>query len=168
MRLGGLEALEFYQEVPKSSFHFAYINSSRNYIINKVENLLNKTQKAIMFANKHSYIIHESNQYCSMPEETISDTSNMSVLDFINSTYPKQKFLKIVANILVKHNLINNELFFKEFHNIHVADFCAYINNRFEKQENTRLVKLCKMLQNKNVKFPHVCIKNLTARRYLC
>jgi hypothetical protein len=53
MRLGGLEALEFYQEVPKSSFHFAYINSSRNYIINKVENLLNKTQKAIMFANKH-------------------------------------------------------------------------------------------------------------------
>jgi hypothetical protein len=103
-----------------------------------------------------------------MPEETISDTSNMSVLDFINSTYPKQKFLKIVANILVKHNLINNELFFKEFHNIHVADFCAYINNRFEKQENTRLVKLCKMLQNKNIKFPHVCIKNLTARRYLC
>jgi hypothetical protein len=24
------------------------------------------------------------------------------------------------------------------------------------------------MLQSKNIKFPHVCIKNMTARRYLC
>jgi hypothetical protein len=103
-----------------------------------------------------------------MPEEAISDNSNISVLDFISSTYPKQKFLKIVANILVKHSLITNDLFFKDFLNIHVADFCAYINNRFEKQENARLVKLCKMLQSKNIKFPHVCIKNITAKRYLC
>jgi hypothetical protein len=167
MRLGGIEALNFYQEVPKSSFHFAYINSSRNYIINKVENLLNDRQNATMFANKHTYTIHESNQYCSMPEEeSISD--NTSVSDFINSTYPKQKFLKIVGNILVKHSLITDDLFFKDFLNVHVADFCAYINNRFEKQENTRLIKLCKMLQSKNIKFPHVCIKNMTARRYLC
>jgi superfamily I DNA/RNA helicase len=167
MRLGGIEALNFYQEVPKSSFHFAYINSSRNYIINKVENLLNDRQNATMFANKHTYTIHESNQYCSMPEEeSISD--NTSVSDFINSTYPKQKFLKIVGNILVKHSLITDDLFFKDFLNVHVADFCAYINNRFEKQENTRLIKLCKMHQSKNIKFPHVCIKNMTARRYLC
>jgi len=42
--LGGLEALNFYQEIPKSVFHFAYVNTLRSYIINKIENLFNTTE----------------------------------------------------------------------------------------------------------------------------
>jgi hypothetical protein len=60
MRLGGIQALEFYQDVEKSNFHFAYVNSARNYIINKVENLFNATQRAVMFANKETFIIHRA------------------------------------------------------------------------------------------------------------
>jgi hypothetical protein len=52
MRLGGPETLDFYQSVQKANYHFAYVNSARNYIINRVENLFNANQQAIMFANK--------------------------------------------------------------------------------------------------------------------
>jgi len=170
MRLGGLEALNFYQEIPKSVFHFAYVNTLRSYIINKIENLFNTTQKVEMFANKNVYIIHEVDQYCVMPKEDKSNnkTPPIPVLDFISNTYPSQKFLKIVGNILVKHDILNSDLFFKENNAIHLADFLAYINNRFDKQENTRMTKLCKMLQSKNIKFPCVCVRNNLAKRFLC
>jgi hypothetical protein len=169
MRLGGPEALDFYQDVQKSNYHFAYVNSTRNYIINKVENLFNNIQQAIMFTNKQLFVIHKADQDCSQQsDESSATTSNTFVTDFIHSTYPKQKYLKIVATILEKHDLVNDDLFFNDFSNIHLADFCSFINNRFEKKENIRLTKLCKFMQTKHIKFPNVCIKNVTAKKYLC
>jgi hypothetical protein len=39
----------------------------------------------------------------------------------------------MVFKILQPLNLIDNNLFFTSFPNIHVADFCSFINNKFEK-----------------------------------
>lgn len=169
MRLGGPEALEFYQDVQKSNYHFAYVNSTRNYIVNKVENLFNDNQKAIMFANKQLFVIHKADQDCSQTSSGVNDDTNCkAITDFVQSTYPKQKYLKIVATILEKHDLINEDLFFLNFANIHLADFLSFINNRFDKKKNNPLTKLCKFIQGQNIKFPNVCIKNATAKKYLC
>ena len=168
MRLGGPAALDFFQTVPKANYHFAYVNSARNYIINQVENLFNNTQRAIMFANKQTYIIHDAEQDCSQPLGSSEEKINSAVSDFIQTTYPKQKYLKIVAKILEKQNLVNEDLFFLNFPEIHLADFCSFINNRFEKKENVRLTKLCKFIQSQKIQFPNVCIKNSSAKKYLC
>jgi len=168
MRLGGTAALDFFQTVQKANYHFAYVNSARNYIINQVENLFNNTQRAIMFANKQTYIIHDAEQDCSQPLGSPEEKKNTAVSDFIQSTYPKQKYLQIVAKILEKHNLINADLFFLNFTDIHLADFCSFINNRFHKKENVRLTKLCKFIQAQKIRFPNVCIKNSSAKKYLC
>jgi len=59
--------------------------------------------------------------------------------------------------------------FFVDFNDVHLADFCAFINNRFDKKkENTRMTKLCKFIQSKRVRFPNVCIQNVRAKKYLC
>ena len=122
-----------------------------------------------MFANKQLFIIHPADQDCAQPSQSEEDTeSSTAVSDFILSVYPKQKFLKIVATILEKHNLVNDDLFFLSFPKIHLADFCAFINNRFNKKSNVLLTKLCKFLQSKNIKFPNICIKNVFAKKYLC
>jgi hypothetical protein len=60
MWLGGPEALDFFQSVQKANYHFADVNSARNFIINQAENMFNNTRRAIQ------------------------------------STYPKQKYLKIL------------------------------------------------------------------------
>jgi hypothetical protein len=96
------------------------------------------------------------------------EKTNTAVSDFIQSTYPKQKYLKIVAKILEKHNLVNDDLFFASFTDIHLADFCSFINNKFDKKENIRLIKLCKFIQSQKIRFPNVCIKNSSAKKYLC
>ncbi len=72
---------------------------------------------------------------------------NTAISDFIQSTYPKQKYLKIVANIFEKHNLVNDDLFLVNFTDIHLADFCSFTNNKFDKKENVRMIKLCKYIQ---------------------
>jgi hypothetical protein len=168
MRLGGPEVLDFFQSVPKANYHFAYINSARNYIINRVENLFNATRQAIMFANKQTFLIHDAEQDCSRTLEPTEEKTNTDVSEFIQSTYPKQKYLKIVATILEKNNLINHDLFFLNFTDIHLADFCSFINNKFDKKENIRLIKLCKFIQSQKIRFPNVCIKNSKAKKYLC
>lgn len=168
-RLGGPDVLEFYNSVPKANFNFAYVNNTRNYIINRVQDLLGDTQCATMFANKEVFVIHRADQDCSQPSESGEETSsNTAVSDFIIVNYPKQRFLKIVATILEKNNLVNSDLFFESFPQIHVADFIAFINNRFDKKENVSLTKLCKFMQTKRIKFPQICIKNGRAKKYLC
>ena len=168
MRLGGPEALDFFQSVQKANFHFAYVNSARNYIINQVENLFNATRQAIMFANKQTFIIHDADRDCSQASGSPDEKTNTAASDFIQSTYPKQKYLKIVAKILEKNNLVNDDLFFLNFTDIHLADFCSFINNKFDKKENVRLIKLCKFIQSQKIRFPNVCIKNPKAKKYLC
>jgi len=172
LRLGGPEALEFYQSVPKSNYHFAYINSARNYIINCIETFFSSShpQTLTMFANKQVYVIHEVDQNCSQESGSSQEPSVNHVSDFIDSTYPKQKkYLALVGKILEKHNLINDDLFFVDFNDVHIADFFSFINNSFDKQkENTRLTKVCKFMQSKNIRFANVCVKNIRAKKYLC
>jgi hypothetical protein len=43
MRRGGPEALDFFQSVQKDYYHFADVNSARNFIINQAENMFNST-----------------------------------------------------------------------------------------------------------------------------
>jgi hypothetical protein len=168
MRLGGIEALNFYQNVERGNFHFAYVNSSRNYIINKVDNLFTTVQKAIMFANKEQFVIHRADQTCQSETNTDVPSIVEQLNEFAHVNYPKQKFLQIVFKILAKNELINDEMFFVNFSNIHLADFCSFINNRFDKKENTNMTKLCKYIQSKLLKFPNICIKNPLAKKYLC
>jgi len=190
-RLGGQSVLEFYQEPSKLDYHFCYINSHRNYIINKVEQLFNGGQHSTMFVNNERFAIHLLDQPCSSVgakhsasvEESAecSNSINDQVHNFVVSTYPKNKFLPLVFKNLVKHNLIDDDLFFIDFPSIHVADFCAFINNSFGKSSNSSsssssnsknktngtLLKLCKFIRTKQIKFPAICIKNPVARQVL-
>src|SRR5450830_1048903 len=100
MRLGGIEALNFYQNVERGNYHFAYINTSRNYIINRVD-LLFTTQKATMFANKEQFVIHRVNETCQSDLSTETQVPSIieQLNDFAHVNYPKQKFLQIVFKI---------------------------------------------------------------------
>lgn len=169
-RLGGPHVLTFYQDIPKSQFHFCYINNNKNYLINCIEELFSH-KRATMFANNETFIIHSKNQSCDQPSTTEPDNIpiKQQLNDFIQMNYPKQKFLNIVGNILTKHELINDELCFVDLNTVHIADFFSFINNRFSKgQIEPRITKLCKLLQNKLVKFPNICIKNPLAKKYFC
>ena len=64
MRLGGHEALDFFQSVQKANYHFADVNSARNFIINRAENMFN-TRRTILFANKQTFLIHDAEKDCS-------------------------------------------------------------------------------------------------------
>jgi hypothetical protein len=129
---------------------------------------------ATMFVNNEKFVIHPINQPCQIenPDDELFETESAiqsQVQDFIVNTYPKNKFLPIVFNNLVKNNFIDSDLFFHEFPSIHIADFCTFINNRFGKKNkaNVQLLKLCKFIRSKHLKFPSICLKNPIARQAL-
>jgi hypothetical protein len=172
--LGGKEILSFYQEIPKQNYHFAYVNCNKNYFINKVENLF-YNKSTTMFSNKSIFIIHPKHQVCAIKEVKTQSTSNQDehnnhILEFIKSIYPKQKYLTMLFQILEPFQLIASNLFFVSFPNIHVADVCAFLNNKFGKEPttDTRFIKLCKYLRSKGIKFPKIAVKNPVAQKYLC
>ena len=182
-RLGGQAVLDFYQEPSKLDYHFCYINSHRNYVINQVEQLF-QGRSATMFVNNERFIIHPLDQPCSLTHEKnsslkdpveLEETIGDQVHDFLVHTYPKNKFLPLMFKNLVKHDLIDADLFFVDFPTIHVADFCAFINNSFgggsssskNNKTNGLLLKLCKFIRTKHIKFPLICIKNPVARQAL-
>jgi hypothetical protein len=132
-----------------------------------------------MFLNKQVFVIHPKNKPCNQlkKDDENHNSSNSKILsidqqisDFLQSTYPKQKHLPYVFNILNSHNLFDKNLFFVQFSNIHIADLCAFLNNRFGKTDSTdsRFIKLCKYLQSINIKLPKIAIKNPVAVKYLC
>lgn len=159
--------------MPKNQFHFCYINNYFNYIINRCEQLF-EHKSVQMFSNKSIYVLHEKNTVCGKEREPDSeqfDPVNQELLEFVKETYKNPKHLKILANILSKKKLINNELCFVFNDQIHVADFFSYINNRFDKNDkptDVRIFKLCKMFKENKIKLPYSCIKNIAARKYLC
>lgn len=171
-RLGGKEVLKFYQEVPKHNFNFCYLNTNKNYIINQVDQLF-LGEKAIMFSNGDYYIIHKADQPCSDVNEEEDDNQphhSTSVQEFVKENYPKQKHLKLIFDILEKHDLFDDNLFCRQFTNIHLADICSFFLNRFFKNDKTdgRYIKFCKFLQQKGVKLPRICVKNPYAQKLLC
>jgi hypothetical protein len=169
--LGGKEVLNFYQEPQKQNFHFCYINANKNYLINKVDCLL-RGKKTNMFSNNDKFIIHKVNEFCApvLPELAENVGDNDTVLTFVKNMYPKQKYLILVFEIMHSHDLIDSNLFFKQFPNLHVADVCSFFNNRFGKSDTTdpRYIKLCKFLHQKKIRLPKVAIKNPVAQKFLC
>lgn len=123
-----------------------------------------------MFANTTTFIIHKMDESCGQSNhEPESNDINVEIMDFVKTTYPKQKYLSLVFSIMLKKDLINNDLCFVNF-NIHIADFCSFINNKFGNKTSTNsdFLKLCKHLQKQKIKFPKVSIKNPVAQKYLC
>lgn len=121
-----------------------------------------------MFYQQEKFVIHKKNQPCELAENTtISSSLHTEIDNFIKDTYPKQKYMSLIFNILQNHNVINENLYFKLF-NIHIADFCSFINNKFCKKIEGENLKLCKHLQKNNIKLPRVSIKNTLAQRFLC
>lgn len=148
-----------------------------NYLINCVEKIL-VGQATEMFGNQEVFVIHKKNQLCtaSSPPSSSSSSSSPSfsllesdINEFLTYAYPKNKKLSLIFNILVKQNLINHDLFFKSFPNIHIADFCSFINNRFgeKNKNNSVMVKFCKYLNSLGVKLPKIAIKNPVAIKIL-
>jgi hypothetical protein len=172
-RLGDADILSFYQDVPKHQFHFLYANCQRNYLINRVDNLFRGTD-ATMYIHNTLYVIHPHNKPCSrtIENEPINsgDTTQQRIDNFLRSTYPKQKYLPLLFSILHPHALFNQHLFFNDFVNVHVADFCSFIVNPFGKPGTTdaKFVKVCKYLQAKHIVLPKVAVKNPVAAKFLC
>lgn len=171
-RIGGQNVMNFWQEPPRFNYFFCYINCNKNYVINFVNNLF-LGNKATMFANSEKFVIHGENELCNsnINNNDIEYENNIEkdVQEYISNAYPKNKNLFLVAKILIKHSLINSTLFFQGFPQIHLADFFAFINNRFDKidKPNVQMTKFCKYLQRNNIKFPRIVIKNPKAQKLL-
>jgi hypothetical protein len=125
-----------------------------------------------MFSNNTVFVIHPKNISCgTIPKKNTSTPDlNTEIKEFLQTTYPKQKYLTMVFNILEPYNLIGKNLFFLSFPNIHVADIIAFFNNKFGKVNTTdaRFIKLCKFFRSQNIKFPKISIKNPVAQKYVC
>ena len=80
MWLGGPEALDFFQSVQKANYHFADVNSARNFIINRAENMFNNTRRAILFANKQTFLIHDAEKDYS---QSLSSTEEKLIPPFL-------------------------------------------------------------------------------------
>lgn len=174
LRLGGLDILKFFQNVPKGNFNFCYINNKRNYVINKVDSFFIRPHETIkMFSGSQEYVIHLSTELCrsSNPEDNHITTQNikLEIEQILQTMYPKQKYLTIVTNILIKNGAINNDLYLVDSPNLHIIDFFRFINNTFDKniKPDAHMLQLCKQLQRKRIKFPIACIKNPIARKYI-
>jgi len=175
-RLGGPPVLKFYQDIQQHRYNFLYINCQRSYLINTVDHLL-RGKSATMFLNQQTYVIHPKNKPCALPV-TITGPSSQShgsevdlqIVEFLRTTYPKAKYLPYVFNILNSHTLFDKHLFFLKFQNIHIADFCAFLNNSFGKADSTetRFIKLGKYLHSLKIKLPKIAVKNPVAVKYLC
>jgi hypothetical protein len=137
-------------------------------MVNCIEKLF-QGQHCTMLFNNVLFTIHPKNQTCQKSQQLESNSINTKTSELISSLYPKNKSLHLLFNILLNHQLINDELFFVDFPSIHIADFCSFVNNRFSKKEQVKseFIKLCKYLQQKNLKFPRISIKNPIAQKML-
>lgn len=146
----------------------------KNYLINQVDRLL-QGNPVTMLLGGDKFIIHKLSESCdpiSTPEHD-NDTFSGNIhpaKEFALQMYPKQKYLHFVIDKLVNKNLLDSDLYFFEYPNLHLADVCAFFNNRFGKPKSThaKFIKLCKFLQENKIQFPMVSIKNPVAKKYVC
>jgi len=166
------EVEQFFRTPEKQNFHFCYINNIRHYIVNCVESLFNNTNIGTMFVNNTIFVVHPAHEFCapSTKDTNVPTDNKLSVVDYIKSLYPKQKFLPLFFEILTKHNCIDENFYLNDFPNIHVTDLCVFLNNKFlkEKKIDQRFLKMCKWFQSQNIRFPNSSIKNPYAQKYLC
>lgn len=168
-RLGGTLALKFYENNPWQNYHFAYINSKKNFLINQVD-LLFEGGLVNMFAQNQIFSIHPANIICGQSTSSSTNSLTNSLQEFLKTNYPKQKLLTLIFEPLLEKNLINNNLYFTVDNNVHIVDFIRFLNNRFEKNDKppTHLKLLVKTLQQENIRFPVTCVNNPLAKRLLC
>jgi len=123
-----------------------------------------------MFVNSEIFVIHLESQPCGGGQTSTNEQKvKHKVLGFVQSMYPKQKFLPLIFDSIVQMNLINDKMYFTDHPHVHVADFCSFINNRFGKNEVApKFIKLCKYLQSLDLRFPKAAVKNPLAQKYLC
>ena len=125
-----------------------------------------------MFANQETFKIHKADTFCKS-EDQKSYSDNNDILTECNAlltcSYPKNKVLPIIIKSLTNFKMINKDLFFTSFPNIHIVDFLSFINNKFGKKETTEqnMIKLCKYINSKKIQFPKISIKNPVARKLL-
>ena len=145
-----------------------------------------KGEPVTMLLNGDKFIIHKLSEPCDLLNDTTEHNNNHNnnnnnnntdsdsihpAKEFVIKTYPKQKYLLFVVDILNSKNLIDHNLYCTSLsQKIHLADVFAFFNNRFGKHESTdpKLIKFCKSLQRHDVKFPKVSIKNPVAQKYVC
>ncbi len=124
-----------------------------------------------MFYQNQTFAIHPVDQPCGQNNTTTSDNPTHDlqhkISSFIKQNFPKQKYAELVFSTLNNHHVINDDLYFESF-NIHMADFCSFINYKFCKKIDPKFLKLCKYLQKLNIKLPKVSIHNPLARKFLC
>ena len=129
-----------------------------------------------MFANNTVYVIHNENESCDTSSLTDDNTNQSNIQheieSFLSQSYPKNKTLPLVFQILVKRNLINDDLFFHNFPDIHIADFCSFLLNKFvnknsKSNHNSSMIKLCKYIKAENIKIPKIAIKNPVANKLI-
>jgi hypothetical protein len=145
----------------------------KNYLINQIDCLL-KGESVTMLLGGEKFVIHKLSEPCDLNAEEGGPEQNNThfhpAKDFVAEMYPKQKYMPYIINTLVKKNLIHEDLYFIDFPDLHLADVCTFFNNRFGKHESTpvKLIKLCKYLQQNDIRFPIVSIKNPVAKKYVC
>ena len=125
-----------------------------------------------MFAQNQIFSIHLKNQPCSPSTSTLSlsDSLTNSINDFLKTNFPKQKFLGIIFDPLIKKNLITPNFYFSFDPKVHIIDFTKWINNKFYKNDNPppHLKSVIKHLQVEKIQFPVSCVQNPLAKRLLC
>jgi hypothetical protein len=125
-----------------------------------------------MFANQERFIIHKADTFCNTENQTQNSNKNDILTEcnaLLTCSYPKNKILPIIIKSLTNFKMINKDLFFNSFPNIHIIDFLSFINNKFGKKETTEhnMIKLCKHINSKKIQFPKISIKNPVARKLL-
>lgn len=140
-------------------------------MINCVDQLL-INKPATMFTNNQKFIIHGINDICGTKLSVSTDNTQHIETDlnsFIESTYAKHKYLKLIGKNLVKNNILNKELCFDKFPNAHVADFFSFVINPFGTLEKTKSImkQICKYLKQNKISFPEVAIRNPAAIKLL-
>lgn len=169
-RLGGAKALTFYQVNEWQNYHFAYINSKKNYLINNSDVLLDG-HSTTMFYQNQVFTIHPQEKPCGQPTTSpLPSSLAESIHHFLQTNYPKQKLLTLVFDPLIQKDLINENFYFKINENVHIIDFIRWLNNRFDKNEKppNPLKPIIKTLQIEKIRFPHACVLNPVAKRLLC
>lgn len=127
-----------------------------------------------MYVNNTLFVIHLHAKPCPLTMKNDVNNSEPTVqhhIDtFLQTTYPKQKYLPLLFSILRPHALFNQHLFFNDFMNVHIADFCSFIGNPFGKLASTdaKFIKVCKYIQSKHIVLPRVAVKNPVAAKFLC
>jgi hypothetical protein len=133
-------------------------------MLHQVNRLLSRLP-TVMFSDERLFTVHDSQHPCG--REALQIPAEQAVLDAVSSRWPKQKQWISFFKPVLKHDLIDENLFFKD-PQVHVLDFCSFLNNSFPTPTpDPKMIKLFKLLQHKGIRAAKIAVKNKTAQKYL-